>query len=81
MKDFCQTLPGLHLGSRKIKHASNIKLLLCIHDSELIWIRRMKYLEESCMRRLNVIKLLTNNSCGAEQKVILETHQHRFDLK
>ncbi|CAK9795846.1 Probable RNA-directed DNA polymerase from transposon X-element [Anthophora plagiata] len=70
-----QTLPIIKMGETELPFVNNIRLLGLILDKKMTWTPHMKYLKESCSKRLNILKVLANNSWGADQETLLRTYR------
>ncbi|XP_076626788.1 uncharacterized protein LOC143344536 [Colletes latitarsis] len=70
-----QTQLKLTMGETELKFVDHIRLLGLILDKKLTWVPHMRYLRDSCMKRLNIIKVLANNNWGADQEILLQTYR------
>ena len=67
--------PKLYLSNLKIQFTDTIKTLGLIFDKKLSWAPHLKTLKESYIKRLNVIKTLSNNNCVADKDTLLVTYR------
>nr|CAH7712431.1 unnamed protein product [Callosobruchus chinensis] len=73
--------PLLTLQNSPISYTNEIKFLGLIFDHRLTWKTHIKELVESCHKRMNVLKCLSNKCWGADGKTLLSIYRHLIRSK
>nr|XP_012148630.1 PREDICTED: uncharacterized protein LOC105663567 [Megachile rotundata] len=63
------------MQNTEIEKVDSIRILGLNFDHKLTWGPHIKYLKTVCTKKMNIIKTLANNSWGADQEIIIQTHQ------
>jgi len=61
----------LTINNQLVKIDYKAKFLGLVFDSKLNWNEHIKYLEEKCKKRLNLMRVVLGNAWGANKKFIL----------
>ena len=71
----CNKMPlDLHFNNNILKYVESHRLLGMQIDSSLTWKTRIQKLKESCTRKIDSIKFLSNSSWGADKEVLLRLY-------
>ena len=65
-------IPTLHLFGYPIEYVKQTKVLVCIIKDKLNWNPHVEMVQATCMKRLNIMKLLTSSSLGMKADTLLE---------
>ena len=65
----------LHLYGLPIPVVEESKFLGILFDRKLSFIPHIKYLKAKCLKALNLLKVLSNTSCGADRTTLLELYR------
>ena len=76
---FCQLRkqhddPVLHLYGSSIPVVEESKFLGILFDRKLSFIPHIKYLKAKCLKALNILKVSSHTSCGAERTTLLKLY-------
>lgn len=66
--------PKIKLNNQLLPVTDKIKILGLIFDNHLTWKPHITELKNSCKRRLNLIKTLAKRNWGADQNLLINTH-------
>lgn len=69
------TEPELYLGNYRIENVNTITVLGLVFDKRLSWVPQIKSLKDSCLRRINVLKMLAAKNWGADFQVLINTYK------
>lgn len=77
---FCQQRkahdePMLYLGETPIPVVKESKFLGVIFDNKLSFIPHLKYLKDKCLKAMNVLKVVSNTTWGADSVVLLRLYR------
>jgi len=61
----------LTINNQLVKIDNKAKFLGIVFDSKLNWNEHIKYLEEKCKKRLNLMRAVAGNTWGANKKSLL----------
>jgi len=61
----------LTINNQLVKIDNKAKFLGLVIDSKLNWNEHIKYLEEKCKKRLNLMRAVAGNTWGANKKSLL----------
>ena len=83
---FCQLRkhhddPVLHLYGSPIPVVEESKFLCIIFDRKLSFIPHIKYLKAKCLKTLNLLKVLSHTSWGADQTTLLKLYPSLVRVK
>ena len=67
--------PDLELYGRRLRCVDEARFLGLTFDSRLTWVPHLRYLKASCMKALNLLRVLSHTSWGADQKTLLHLFQ------
>jgi len=67
--------PVLTLNGTPIPVVEQTKFLGVIFDSKLSFIPHIRYLKDKCMKAINLLKVLSNTSWGADQQTLLHLYR------
>ncbi|XP_053999874.1 uncharacterized protein LOC128887700 [Hylaeus anthracinus] len=70
-----QTHLKLYLGDSELKKTNNVKILGLTFDSKLSWKTHITKLKGECVFRLDILKIIAANNCGADQVTLKNTYQ------
>ena len=78
--NFCQLRklhldPELYLNDTQIPIIGEAKFLGLLFDSKLSFILHITSLKSRCTKSLDLIKVLSNTTCGADRKVLLRLYR------
>ena len=65
----------LTINNQLVKIDNKAKFLGLIFDSKLNWKEHIKYIEEKCKKRLNLMRAVAGNSWGANKKSLLTIYR------
>ena len=65
----------LQMNGHKIEEKKQGKILGVIMDYKLSWVPHIRMLKQQCTKRLNIIKVLSSNSWGADFHIIKKTYE------
>ena len=65
-------LPILYLNGNHIEYVKQTKVLGCVFTDKLSWYPHVEMVHAACMKRLNIMKLLTSYSWGMKADMLLE---------
>ena len=66
--------PQLTLNKTELKHVENYKYLGMFIDNSLTFRKHIRYLKALCSREINLLKLLSNITWGADRKSLLRLY-------
>ena len=66
--------PDLYLNRQRIPVVTETRFLGLIFDSRLTWIPHLKYLKTKCVEALNILKVLSHTSWGADRVQMLKLY-------
>ena len=67
--------PGLHLHGSSIPVVEKSKFLGILFDRKLSFIPHIKYLKARCLKALNLLKVLSHTSWGADRTKLLKLYR------
>jgi ribonuclease HI len=67
--------PSLHFNGSSLPVKSEVKYLGLIFDSRLTWIAQIKALRIKCLKALNLLKVVSSHSWGADRAVLLRLYR------
>ena len=65
----------LTFNGKHLKMANSAKYLGIIFDNKLTWTEHIKYIEEKCKKRLNLMRSIAGNTWGASKKSLLTIYR------
>ena len=65
----------LKINNHLVKIDNKAKFLGLVFDSKLNWNEHIKYLEEKCKKRLNLMRAVSGNTWGANKKSLLTIYR------
>jgi len=65
----------LSINNRSVKTDNKAKFLGLIFDSKLNWNEQIKYLEQKCKKRLQLMRAVAGNSWGANKRALLTIYR------
>ena len=66
--------PDLHLNGQRIPVVTEARFLGLVFDSRLTWVSHLKYLKTKCVEALNILKVLSHTSWGADRTQMLKLY-------
>ena len=70
-----QTPLNLRLGDIEIPNVDSIKYLGMVLDSKLSWKQHIKSIKTNCVKRLDLLKHLSNTDWGAHRTIMLRLYR------
>jgi ribonuclease HI len=67
--------PSLFLNNNPIKSSTQVKFLGIIFDQKLSFLPHIKYLKASCLKALNILKVVGSSNWGADQRTLLQLYR------
>ena len=67
----CHTPPYLRLDGKTLPYVDSVRFLRLIYDHRLNWREHLKFLKDKCFKILNMIRILSNTSWGADRSTLL----------
>ena len=65
----------LSIYNQQVKVEGRAKFLGLVFDSKLNWNEHIKYIEDKCKKRLNLMRAVAGNSWGASKKALLTIYR------
>ena len=76
-----QREPDIYVEGNRLKVVKETKFLGLVWDSKLTWVPHIKSLKEKCIKRLNLIKCLSNKDWGADREILLRLYRATIRAK
>ena len=67
-------LPNLTLGDKKLEFSSDAQFLGMYFDHQLTWSKHIKTLTQKCQKDLNLMKMVSGTSYGADKKTLIRLY-------
>ncbi|GBL94579.1 putative RNA-directed DNA polymerase from transposon X-element [Araneus ventricosus] len=67
--------PDLYIGNQLIPVVNEVRFLGIIFDRKLTFLSHIRYLRKRCERLLNILKVLSNTSWGADRTSLLRIYE------
>ncbi|GBM55010.1 hypothetical protein AVEN_167465-1 [Araneus ventricosus] len=67
--------PDLYIGNQLVPVVNEVRFLGIIFDRKLTFLSHIRYLRKRCERLLNILKVLSNTSWGADRTSLLRIYE------
>ena len=67
--------PDMYIKGQRIPCVEEVKFLGLIFDCRLTWVPHLKTLKAKCLESLNILKVLSHTSWGADRKTLLRLYK------
>ena len=67
--------PDLYLNGQRIPCVEETRFLGLMFDHRLTWVAHVKYIKTKCLEALNILRVLSHTSWGADRQTLLRLHK------